>query len=168
MTGIVTEEFGGAAADVVYEESSPGQNAIVMNCNWQKALRGHVTSGNCRRLYNQETYLTMKIKTFIATGAMLASFVVLGSAKSWDIVIDSNTKAGSVTLPAGNYSVKVDNNQALFTSDSGKKFTVPVKIDTGAAKKYDETQVKAAKQGDTYVIQAIDLGGTTQELQFGE
>jgi hypothetical protein len=110
----------------------------------------------------------MKIKTFIATGAMLASFVVLGSAKSWDIVIDSNTKAGSVVLPAGNYSVKVDNNQALFTSDSGKKFTVPVKIDTGAAKKYDETQVKAAKQGDTLVIQAIDLGGTTQELKFGE
>jgi cytochrome c biogenesis protein ResB len=110
----------------------------------------------------------MKIKTIIATGAMLASFVVLGSAKSWDIVVDSNTKAGSVILPAGNYSVKLANNQAMFTSESGQKFTVPVKVDTGATKKFDQTEVKTAKQGDTNVIQAIDLGGTTEELQFGE
>jgi uncharacterized membrane-anchored protein len=97
----------------------------------------------------------MKIKTFLATGAMLLSFVALGSAKSWSIVVDSNTKAGSVALPAGNYNVKVDNNQALFTSETGKKFTVAVKV-------------KTAKQGDANVIQAIDLSGTTQELTFGE
>jgi hypothetical protein len=114
----------------------------------------------------QETYLTMKIKTFFATGAMLLSIVAIGSAKSWDIVVDANTKAGSVVLPAGNYSVRLNNNEALFISESGKKFTVPVKVDTAAPKKYDATEVKTVKQGDTNVINAIDLGGTTQELQF--
>jgi hypothetical protein len=110
----------------------------------------------------------MKIKSLFATGALLLSLAAIGSAKSWDIVVDANTKAGNVMLPAGSYSVKVDNNQALFISDGGKKYTVPVKIDTGAAKKYNATEVKTEMQGETHIIQAIDLGGTTQELQFGE
>jgi phosphoribosylformylglycinamidine (FGAM) synthase-like amidotransferase family enzyme len=63
--------------------------------------------------------------------------------------------------------VKLSNNQAMFTSDSGKKFTVPVKVTNGSAK-YNETAVKSEKQGDANVIQSIDLSGTTEELQFGE
>ena len=110
----------------------------------------------------------MKIKNFIASGALLLSLVAIGSAKSWEVVVDSNTKAGSVMLPAGTYSVKLNNNQAQFTSDSGKKFTVPVKLDNGATKKYDATEVKTAKDGGTTIIQSIDLSGTTEELQFGE
>jgi hypothetical protein len=109
----------------------------------------------------------MKAKSFLTTGALLLSLAAIGSAKSWDIVVDSNTKAGSVTLPAGTYTVKLSNNQAMFTSDSGKKFTVPVKVTNGSTK-YDETAVKTEKQGDANVIQAIDLSGTTEELQFGE
>jgi len=110
----------------------------------------------------------MKMKTMFATGALLLSLVAIGTAKSWDIVIDSSTKAGTVMLPAGNYTVKLNNNQALFTSEDGKKFTVPVKVNTGATKKYDATEVRTAKQGETTVIQAIDLSGTNEELQFGE
>jgi hypothetical protein len=109
----------------------------------------------------------MKAKSFLATGALLLSLAAIGSAKSWGIVVDSNTKAGSVTLPAGTYTVKLSNNQAMFTSDSGKKFTVPVKVTNGSAK-YNETAVKSEKQGDANVIQSIDLSGTTEELQFGE
>jgi hypothetical protein len=108
----------------------------------------------------------MKVRAFLATSALFLSMAAIGSAKSWDIVIDSNTKAGNVVLPAGNYSVKVNNNQALFTSDSGKKYTVTVKVDNGAAKKYDTTELKTTKQGETSVIQAIDLSGTNEELQF--
>jgi hypothetical protein len=110
----------------------------------------------------------MKIKSFLATSAMLLSLAAIGSAKSWEIIVDSNTKAGGVSLPAGNYTVKLDNNQALFTSDSGKKFTVPVKIDNGSAKKFSQTEVKTLKEGDTNVIHEIDLSGTTEELQFSE
>jgi hypothetical protein len=110
----------------------------------------------------------MKIKNFLATGALLLSLVAIGSAKSWEVVVDSNTKAGNVSIPAGNYTVKLNNNQAMFISDSGQKFTVPVKVDSAASKKYDATEMKTAKQGETTIIQAIDLGGTTQEIKFAE
>jgi phosphoribosylformylglycinamidine (FGAM) synthase-like amidotransferase family enzyme len=109
----------------------------------------------------------MKAKTFLAAGAMLLSLVAIGSAKSWDIVVDANTKAGNVTLPAGSYTVKLNNNQAMFTSETGKTFTVAVKVTNGSAK-YSETAVKSEKQGAATVIQSIDLSGTTEELQFGE
>jgi hypothetical protein len=110
----------------------------------------------------------MQIKTFFATGALLLSLVAIGSAKSWDIVVDNNTKVGTTALPAGSYTVKLNNDQALFISDSGKKFTVPVKVSNDSAKKFDATEVRTTKDGDTNVIKAIDLGGTTEELKFDE
>jgi hypothetical protein len=109
----------------------------------------------------------MKIKTFLVTGALLLMLAAMGSAKSWSIVVDSNVKVGNAILPAGSYTVKVNNNEALFTSESGKKITVPVKIANGSTK-YLDTTVRTQKQGDTSLIHAIDLGGTTEELQFGE
>ena len=109
----------------------------------------------------------MRTRTLLAGGALFLSLVAIGSAKSWDIMVDSATKAGNVVLPAGNYSVKLNNNQALFTSESGKKYTVAVKVEN-AAKKYDQTTVQTEKQGDAQVIQSIDLGGTTEKLDFGE
>jgi hypothetical protein len=111
---------------------------------------------------------TMKVRPFLATSALFLSLAAIGSAKSWDITVDANTKAGSVMLPAGSYSVKLNNNQAQFTSDSGKTFTIAVKVDNASTKKYSETAVKTDKQGNTNVIRSIDLGGTTEELQFGE
>src|SRR6202035_5295000 len=98
----------------------------------------------------------MKIKTFFATGALLLSLVAIGSAKSWDIVVDANTKVGTTVLPAGSYTVKLANKQAQFTSETGKKFTVPVKVSNDSSKKYDATEVRTAKDGETNVIQAID------------
>jgi cytochrome c biogenesis protein ResB len=109
----------------------------------------------------------MRARSIFASGVLFLSMVALGNAKSWDIVVGSATRAGSVTLPAGNYSVKLNNNQAQFTSDSGKTFTVAVKVEN-AAKKYDQTAVQTQTQGDTQVMQSIDLGGSTQQLDFGE
>jgi|ERR1039458_5179538 hypothetical protein len=109
----------------------------------------------------------MRAKTFLASGLLSLAMVVIGSAKSWDIMVDSPTKAGNVMLPAGNYSVKLDNNQAILKSDSGKTYTVPVKVEQ-AGHKYSQTAVETQKEGDTSVIQSIDLGGTTDKLEFGE
>jgi hypothetical protein len=109
----------------------------------------------------------MKARTFLAGGALCLSLAAIGSAKAWDIMVDSATKAGNVTLPAGNYTVKLNNDQAVFKSDSGKTYTVPVKIEK-AAQKYSETSVETRKAGDTNVMQRIDLGGTMDELEFGD
>jgi hypothetical protein len=111
----------------------------------------------------------MQFRTLLATGVLAVSLAAFASAKSWDITIDSSAKVGNVMLPAGSYTVKLQNDQALFTSDSGKKFTVTVKVQANATpKKYEQTEMRTQKQGDTNVIQAIELGGTTQELEFGE
>ena len=110
----------------------------------------------------------MRARTFLAAGALALSLVAIGSAKSWGIMVDSPTRAGTMMLPAGSYSVKLANNQALFTeSGSGKKYTVPVKVGQ-ANHKYSDTEVESKKVGDTNVMQRIDLGGTTEQLDFGE
>jgi len=71
-------------------------------------------------------------------------------------------------LPAGNYRLKLDNNQAIFYQpDSGKKFSVPVKVEQ-TPKKVDATTVETTNKDGNDVIQAIDLGGTTEKLEFGE
>jgi hypothetical protein len=94
--------------------------------------------------------------------------VAIGSAKTWDISVHSPTKAGGTVLPAGDYRIKLDNNQAIFTqAGSGKQYSVPVKVQQ-AEHKYDATAVDTVKNGDTEVVQHIDLAGTTDELQFGE
>jgi hypothetical protein len=110
----------------------------------------------------------MTTRSLLTSGALFLSLVAIGSAKSWDISIDAAAKAGGVILPAGNYSVKLDNNQARFKSEgSGKTYTVPVKIEN-AQSKYSDTAVVTAKQGDINVVESIDLGGTTEKLEFGE
>lgn len=110
----------------------------------------------------------MKVRTFLAGGVLFLSTIAIGSAKSWDVVMESATKAGNLTLPAGAYHVKVDNQQAVFTqAGTGKKFTAPVKIQQ-APKKFDQTAVETQQHGDQQVIQSIDLGGTTEMLEFDE
>jgi hypothetical protein len=110
----------------------------------------------------------MRTRVFLASGALFLSLVAIGSAKSWDIVVSSTTKAGSVMLPAGSYSVKLNNNQAFFKeANSGKTYSVPVKVEN-ADHKYSDTSVQTSKQGPTQVMESIDLGGTTEKLEFGE
>jgi len=111
----------------------------------------------------------MKLRSTLACGALLLSLVSIGSAKSWDIIIgNSTTKAGTVMLPAGNYRLKFDNNQAIFIQpDSGKTFTVPVKVEQ-TPKKNGVTTIETKNTDGNDVIQSIDLSGTTEKLDFGE
>jgi len=108
----------------------------------------------------------MKTKTLLASGAMLLSMVAIGSAKTWDIVVDSATRAGAVTLPAGNYSVKLKNSEAVFKADSGKTYNVPVKVEQNN-RKFDETTVQSTNQNGNQVMQEIRLGGTADKIEFG-
>src|ERR1051325_4013254 len=99
----------------------------------------------------------MKARTWLASGAMLLTMAALGSAKSWDVLMHAATKAGPITLPAGDYNVKLKENQAVFVSaTSGKKYTVPVKVET-AAEKYDQTAVETKTENGSPVIRSINL-----------
>jgi hypothetical protein len=110
----------------------------------------------------------MKSRILLAGAALLLAVATVASAKSWNIKVDSAATAGTLQLPAGNYSVKLDGDHAVFTSDnSGKSYTVAVKLDK-SARKFDDTSVENTMRGNTEVIESIELGGTTTKLEFGE
>ena len=108
----------------------------------------------------------MKTKTLILSGALALASLAFG--KSYDIVLSNPTQAGAVQLKAGEYSLKIVNGQAVFTDvDSAKSFTAPVKLQT-ADHKFDATAVDTTKANGQEKIQTIELGGSNQQLQFGE
>ena len=111
----------------------------------------------------------MRARSLMAGGVLFLSMVAIGSAKSWDIIMGSATKAGSVVLPAGNYNIRLKNNtEAVFTAaDSGKTYNVPVKVEQ-AQHKYGDTAIETKQEGNQQVVQSIDLGGTADKLEFGE
>lgn len=106
-------------------------------------------------------------KSLILTGAV-ALFSIIASAKSYDIALSDPVYAGNVQLKAGEYSMKVKGNTAVFTSqDTYKTFTAPVKIEQ-APSKFDQTAVDTSKQDGTDHIRRIQLGGSSTQLDFGE
>jgi hypothetical protein len=107
-------------------------------------------------------------KSVLMIAVLAVSSVTIASAKSWSISVSNMAQAGNVSLPAGDYSLKIDGTTATFRSkDTDKVYSAPVKVENGA-KKYSETAVLTTKKGDTEVITGIELGGTTEELEFGE
>lgn len=104
-------------------------------------------------------------KFLVVAGLALSSLTVL-SAKTYDIVLSNTTKAGNVELKPGQYKLKIDGNNAIFTdTNKGKSFTTPVKVET-TDKKFDDTRVQSVKDGDTEKINEIDLGGSKTKVGF--
>lgn len=95
----------------------------------------------------------------------LSSFAFAGT-KSYEIVLDTPAKAGSLQLPAGDYKVKLDGTKAVFTDTrTNKSVTTDVKVKT-ADRKFAHTAVDSSKQNDGERIDAIELGGSSTELDF--
>jgi hypothetical protein len=104
----------------------------------------------------------------LGSAVLYLAAATVGSARSWDIVVDYTAKAGHMTLPAGDYTVKFDKDQAEFIAEnSGKKFEVPVKTVT-VPRKFENTAVVATENDGKELIESIELGGTTTELEFSK
>ncbi len=110
----------------------------------------------------------MKNRSLLLAGALtLASFSLL-SAKSYDIILDSPTQAGTVQLKAGEYHLKLEGSKAVFMDvNTGKTYTTPAKVQA-QSKKFEATAVESTRSGDMDKITAIDLGGSPNELLLGE
>lgn len=106
---------------------------------------------------------------FLAWGVALAlSTAAIASAKSYGFVLTSDAKAGSTQLTAGQYKVKVDGSNAIFTGgDKHQTVTVPVKIENMPTK-FSATALDTVKQGDGLQINSIELGGSTTKLEFNK
>jgi len=106
------------------------------------------------------------MKKLLAIGVLTLSSLCILSAKSYEITLTAPTKAGTVQLKAGQYTLKIQGSNAIFTDvNSAKSFTTPVKVQEGD-KKFDDTKVQSSKDGDTDKIEEIDLGGSKTKLGF--
>ena len=108
------------------------------------------------------------MKKLACLSILAFSFLSLASAaKSYQITLADNTKVGKLQLAAGDYIVKVQGSNALFTNqNTAKTFTAPVKIEN-VSQKFDETAVDVNTAGGQNIVQDIQLGGTTTKLDFG-
>ena len=105
------------------------------------------------------------MKKLLVVGLLsLASLSIL-SAKTYSITVSNNVKVGSAELKAGQYKLKVDGSNAIFTDTNQKTVTAPVKVEE-ADKKFDSTRVQSTKDGDTERMQEIDLEGSKTKLTF--
>jgi len=94
------------------------------------------------------------------------SILSIASAKSYNIAFTGHTMVGGAQLPAGDYTLKVEGANAVFTNvDSNKSVTAPVKIETGD-KKYGTTSVETTQEGDVQHVKDIELGGSNTKLDF--
>jgi hypothetical protein len=106
----------------------------------------------------------MTAKSLLIVGALGLSSLAFAGTKSYDIILNSPAKAGATELQPGSYKLKVEGSQVVFSRD-GKEWMAPVKVGT-ADHKFAATTVESSQQGDMDNIKAIDLGGSTTQLQF--
>ena len=108
----------------------------------------------------------MTKRTLLLLGVLAMAILPVASAKSYSIAFPSLTRVGSAQLPAGDYTLKVEGANAVFTNvDSNKTVTTPVKVEN-ADKKYAVTSVETTQEGDAQHVKDIQLGGSTTKLDF--
>ena len=96
----------------------------------------------------------------------VAALGVASAAKSYDITFDRPAQVGSVTLPAGHYSVKVDSSTVHFKNlDTGKVADATGKMTT-ASQKFETTSSTSNDTNGTLKVKEIVLGGTTTKVEF--
>jgi len=104
-------------------------------------------------------------KSFVLGAVLSLSGLCFAGQKSYDVIFSAPSTVSGVKLAAGEYKVKVDGANAVFTDSKSKTVTAPVKVGTGA-KKYSYTAVDATKEGDVDKVNAIEFGGSTTRLEF--
>jgi hypothetical protein len=111
----------------------------------------------------------MTAKSLFIVGALTLSSLGIASAKSYDITLNAPTKAGATELKPGDYKLKVEGSQAVFTDAQNAKSvtSVPVKVEN-SDKKFNYTSVESTNQNGMDQINAIDLGGSNTRLTLGQ
>jgi len=108
----------------------------------------------------------MRKKVSLLAGVLAIATLSFAAAKSYTVQLSHPAKAGSQQLSAGEYKLKVNGANAVFTDvRTSKSVTVPVKIETNA-KKFAVTSVDSSGKDGAERIDAIQLGGSTTKLEF--
>lgn len=87
-------------------------------------------------------------------------------SKGYEVSLRNTTKVGSVVLKAGDYRLKLDGANAVFTKEStGETFTTTGKLET-VKDRFDKTGLHQVQDGDQPRIISIELKGTDTVLKF--
>ena len=106
------------------------------------------------------------MKKSLVLGVVLSlSSLCFAAQKSYAVIFSSPAKVSGVQLAAGEYKVKVDGANAVFTDSKSKSVSAPVKVENGT-KKFQHTSVDASKEGTVDKVNAIEFGGSTTRLEF--
>ena len=110
----------------------------------------------------------MTNKAALLIVALGLSTLVIAGPKNYSVVLSTPTKAGSVDLAPGDYKMKVEGSNAIFTNErTGASVTVPVKVEDTQTK-FNSTVLDTKMQGNTAQLIAIELGGSKVKLEFGK
>jgi hypothetical protein len=108
----------------------------------------------------------MMKKVSLALGVLALGAFSFAFAKTYDVSITHPAKAGNQQLNVGEYRLKVEGTNAVFTDmKTSKTVTVPVKIEAGD-KKFAVTSVDSTQEGSGERINSITLGGSSTKLEF--
>jgi hypothetical protein len=119
-------------------------------------------NGSQPRIGKEENHMTKSL-LLIATLALAG----IASAKTYDnMVIPAPTLVSGQEMAAGEYSIQLKGDTAVFTSiDTDRSYTASVKVES-SAKKFDRTAVDCDSKSGAQVIEWIRLGGSNTTIQF--
>ena len=106
------------------------------------------------------------MKKSLVLGVVLSlSSLCFAGQKSYDVTFSAPATVSGVKLAAGEYKVKLDGANAVFTDHNAKSVSAPVKVENGA-KKFPYTAVDASREGAVDKVNAIEFGGSNTRLEF--
>ena len=106
------------------------------------------------------------MKKSLVLGVVLSlSGLCFAGQKSYDLIFAAPSTVGGVKLAAGEYKVKVDGANAVFTDSKQKSVSAPVKVENGT-RKFSYTAVDSSKDGGVDTVNAIEFAGSTTKLEF--
>ena len=109
----------------------------------------------------------MSGKSLLLVCALALSLVGIASAASYHVTLSAPAKVGTAQLKPGEYDIKINGSQAIFTSEDYVKTTVAVVVER-SDKKFDSTSVEATQKDGMDNIVSITLGGSNTRLKFGQ
>ena len=110
----------------------------------------------------------MTNKWILWIGTLAFSAMAIAGPKAYSLTLAAPMEAGNMQLSAGEYKVKVEGSNAVFTDvQTHKSLSVPVTTQN-SGKKYSATALETTMKGGMEHLNAIELGGSTMKLEFGE
>ena len=95
------------------------------------------------------------MKKTLLIGVFALASIAFASGKTYNVTLSKPAKVGSLQLLAGNYQLKVDGANAVFTDAKRHSFSTTVKVENGA-KKFEYTAGRRIHRNRRYRAGPLD------------